>query len=297
MENKFRDFLNKWNGRHVEVVDPTNKNQCFDLAVAFLDFLKLPRSFNHYFAYSIYTNPTNVTKENFDLIPNTTDAKPKAGDIVVWGKSFNGTAGHVAIATGEGKTEGKYTDWFGALSQNDPLGSVCIVKNYKFNHVLGWLRYKKGEQIMENCEEIKKQLKEKTELETELRGIVYEKQGKIETKDKTIDNLNRRIDDVTANTIRLSDEKKALAKKLTLCRKEVSTDLKCYEELIEAKQKVKDFKIIKQTWEETKQTWIDKEIEYNKQIKTLQTRIDNIKSPLKVLLTNILEAIKKMAKK
>ena len=286
MEDKFKRFLDKYNGEHVEVVDPTNKNQCFDLAVAWLDFLGLPRSFNHYFAYSIYTNPTKITKENFDLIPNTDVAKPQAGDIVVWAKSFNRTAGHVAIATGEGKAEGKYTDWFGALSQNDPLYSVCRVKHYKFNHVLGWLRYKKGEQIMENCEEIKKQLKDKTELETYLRGEIDGKQGKIDTMDETIKNLNQQMDGLRADILTLIDEKKALAKKLTICRKEIATDLKCIEELIETKGIIK-------TFEESKQTWIDKETEYNKQIKTLQTRIENIKSPIKVLLTNILEALRK----
>lgn len=138
--SKFKDFLEQFNGQGVEVVDASNRNQCFDLAVAWLDWLDLPRTFNHLYAYSIYQSPTDGTKEAFELIPNTPDGVPLEGDVVVWGKSYNGTAGHVGIATGEGNL-----DTFKAFEQNDPTGSVSHVKEYTYDHVLGWLRPKNYE--------------------------------------------------------------------------------------------------------------------------------------------------------
>lgn len=135
--SKFKDFLEQFDGQGVEVVDASNRNQCFDLVVAWLDWLNLPRTFNHLYAYSIYENATDGTKSGFDLIPNTPDAIPLEGDVVVWAKSYNGTAGHTGIATGEGNT-----DTFKAFEQNDPTGTVSHVKEYSYDHVIGWLRPK-----------------------------------------------------------------------------------------------------------------------------------------------------------
>lgn len=135
--SKFKSFLNQFNNQSVEVVDASNKYQCFDLAVAWLDWLGLPRTFNHLYAYSIYENATDGTKANFTLYPNSPDFVPLEGDVAVWGKAYNGTAGHVGICTGEGNT-----DWFNCFVQNDPLGSVSHVKKYSYGAISGFLRPK-----------------------------------------------------------------------------------------------------------------------------------------------------------
>ena len=139
MEQKFKDFLTKYNNQYVERVDVNALNQCFDLAIAWCEWLGLPISIfsGLIAAHQIYNSPTKVTKDNFTLIPNTPDAVPQAGDIVVWSPFYNGGPGHVGIATGKGDTNS-----FECFEQNDPTGSKSHVKTYNYGSVLGWLRYK-----------------------------------------------------------------------------------------------------------------------------------------------------------
>lgn len=140
MEKKFKQFLAQFNGQSVEVVDPTNKNQCFDLAVAWCMWLGLPRNiFSGLLnAYQIWTNPNALMKEKFDFIKNAPNAIPQVGDIVIFDKAHN----HIVVATGEAVVENMNSDWFKGFSQNDPVGSVCVVNIYNFLHVSGWLRLK-----------------------------------------------------------------------------------------------------------------------------------------------------------
>ena len=124
-------------GQKWEVVDSTNLNQCFDLVVGWADNLGIPRSFQHLYAYQIYANATSLTRNYYELIPNTPLAVPKKGDIVVWGRNFNGGIGHTAVATGFANL--RYLEVF---SQNDPIMAPCILKTYTYDHILGWLRPK-----------------------------------------------------------------------------------------------------------------------------------------------------------
>jgi len=137
IKQEFDKFVFKYNGKFVEVVDPTNKNQCMDLSRAWLDVLGHGEANNHFFAHQVYTAVTVKTKQYFDLISNTPEAIPQTGDIVVWSKSYNGTAGHIAICA-----RGIDTRTFDAFSQNDPTGSPSTIRNYTYTNVLGWLRFK-----------------------------------------------------------------------------------------------------------------------------------------------------------
>jgi hypothetical protein len=140
------EFISKYTGKYLEVVDSTNKYQCFDLAVGYCnEVLGLPTTIfsGLTYAYQIYTNPTTLAKNNFTFIANEADNKPNKGDIVVWSYYYNWTAGHVGVATGEGESTGTSNDWFNCFEQNDPTGAVCQTKKYSFNNVLGWLRFKK----------------------------------------------------------------------------------------------------------------------------------------------------------
>lgn len=132
-----QEYIVKWNGKYQERRDSTNLNQCFDLAVGYvIDVFGLPETTFQglLYAYQIFDKPTDLTSKNFDFIKNTPYAVPKTGDIIVWGKTYNGTAGHVAVVN-KGNT-----DTFEAFSQNDPTGAKCILKTYPYTHVSGWLR-------------------------------------------------------------------------------------------------------------------------------------------------------------
>lgn len=123
-----QQFIDKYNGKYLEAYDPTNLNQCYDLVTQWARDIGLKPPMTMY-AYQIYDNPpTGWTK-----VENTPDAIPKAGDIIVWSKNFNGTAGHTAVAV-----SGNLNN-FVAFSQNDPLGSPCVLKTYSYNYVRGWL--------------------------------------------------------------------------------------------------------------------------------------------------------------
>lgn len=139
LEKYFDDFLSEFNNHSVEVVDPTNFAQCFDLVVAWCWYIGLPLSIftGLLNAYQIFDPSTQIAKDNFDFITNAVDNKPGKGDVVVWAKTYNGTAGHTGIATGNGGLNN-----FEAFEQNDPMGTVSHLKIYKYDHVIGWLKFK-----------------------------------------------------------------------------------------------------------------------------------------------------------
>lgn len=133
---KLIDFININVNKKVEVNDPTNYAQCFDLVIAWCDYLGIPRVFPHLHAYQIYTIWEGAKTQYFDRIVNTPDAVPREGDIPVWGNGY-GPSGHTAVALGGGNTNA-----FNAFSQNDPVNSASIIRTYNYNNVLGWLRPK-----------------------------------------------------------------------------------------------------------------------------------------------------------
>lgn len=140
IKQKLSDFITQNNNKLVEVEDPNNKYQCFDLAFAWVDALGIPRdSIRHLYAYEIYTKPTDSTVKHFEIIPNTSNGVPIAGDIVVFDKKKNGTAGHVAIAT-----DGSDINKCAVFEQNDSSGSNTSLKSvldkHDYTYILGWLR-------------------------------------------------------------------------------------------------------------------------------------------------------------
>lgn len=119
--------------------------QCFDLANDFCAKVLGGKPFVGMWAYEIYTNYTSQpSKALFEKIANTPSFVPKKGDIIVWAKSLNGRAGHVAVCTGKGNTSYFYSydqNWTG---RNDP---VTLVK-HSYDHVLGVLRPKDQTKVL-----------------------------------------------------------------------------------------------------------------------------------------------------
>ena len=132
LEKKFDDFFSQYNGQSLDY-DGIYGGQCFDLIQEWnVNWLGGPFIVGE-FAYQIYGQHPNF----YTSIPNTPDAIPQKGDIVVWAKSYNGFAGHTGVATGKGDL-----NTFECFEQNDPTGTVCHLKVYNYNHVTGWLRLK-----------------------------------------------------------------------------------------------------------------------------------------------------------
>lgn len=137
MDTKFNQFFSLYNGKPVEKEDSSNLNQCFDLAFAWVDLLNIPReTIRHFYAYQIYTLAGDVTKQYFDLIPNTPDGVPQAGDLVVFGQAV-GVAGHVCVANGTGDV-----NTFDSEDQNWSGKQYAMLVHHNYNGVLGWLRPK-----------------------------------------------------------------------------------------------------------------------------------------------------------
>jgi len=149
-------LINKYNGKPCEVVDSTNKNQCFDLAMAWTDSLGIPRVFPFLNATQIYTDFGSEQAKYFTRIENGLFNAPQAGDIVVFRKN------HVVVATGNSNL------WsFEAFSQNDPVGSYCAVKWYNYgylqNTIYGWLHPLCLDKI--TPEEFRKRINDKIETQ------------------------------------------------------------------------------------------------------------------------------------
>lgn len=111
---------------------PENKGQCVGLISVWMDILGVAHEWGD--AKDLLNN---ADKNVFDVILNTPDGVPQVGDVIVWRGAFNGGAGHTGVATGTGDTK-----TFEVFEQNDPLGSNCHLKTYKYSFVDGWLHFK-----------------------------------------------------------------------------------------------------------------------------------------------------------
>lgn len=138
----FDEFVSKYNGKYLDW-DNFYGAQCVDLVQFWSQALGGPRFTGD--AKDI----AGQTRGFYDWIPNTAEAVPQAGDIVVWEGSYNGGPGHVGIATGWGST-----NLFEVFEQNNPTGSPAHTSRRNYNHVAGWLR-KKGVNNMANYTEEK----------------------------------------------------------------------------------------------------------------------------------------------
>lgn len=124
----FTEFMSILNGEYKETAGTTAKNQCVDLANAYIKYvLGLP--------IIEWTNavdfPSKVNSNDYEWIANSATNVPNEGDLVIWG----GTYGHIAIFI-EGDAL-KFT----SFDENYPTGSPCHVQehNYTTPKVLGWL--------------------------------------------------------------------------------------------------------------------------------------------------------------
>lgn len=137
----FDQFIAKYKGKGVDVdgFPKTNPYQCVDLIRQYIkEVLNQPQPKGVTGAKDFFTNFETDPNLNgyFNKIVNTPEGVPSKGDIIIWGATY-GAYGHIAIVNWANASQ------FQALSQNDPLGSLTTLKNYSYNHILGWFTPKK----------------------------------------------------------------------------------------------------------------------------------------------------------
>lgn len=143
-----QEIINAHNNQPWEVEDPTNRDQCFDLAFGWTDNLGIPRgAIRHLYAYQIFTIANDLTYQYFDIIRNAPDNYPEPGDLVVWGMGV-GVAGHVAIAVSANTNSFQSFDqnWDTANYHDGQGNPICRLVNHNYNYVIGWLRPKSTNQ-------------------------------------------------------------------------------------------------------------------------------------------------------
>lgn len=138
MQDKFNKFFNLYNGKGVEYSDPSNPYQCMDAAGKWCEFLGIPyEAIRHLYAYQVWTQPTDLTRKYFDLIPNSATNVAQVGDLVIFGQKV-GTAGHISIGTNKSNS----MDYVGFEQNWAGKKYLTTVVHQKYNGVLGFLRPK-----------------------------------------------------------------------------------------------------------------------------------------------------------
>ena len=152
----YDQFFNQWNNKPCEVSDPTNKEQCMDLAFAWCDAREIPRiAIAHLYAYQVYSVPTEDTYLHFYRIPNTPRMIPKVGDLIVWTYAFNNSAGHIGVVH---HTPAPNLNKVTVFQQNDPIYSDCHLKEYNYTNVAGFLRPMNLSIVTNDCQQYIEQI-------------------------------------------------------------------------------------------------------------------------------------------
>lgn len=126
----FTEFMSILNGEYKETAGTTAKNQCVDLANAYIKFvLELP-----VIEWANAVDFPSKAGDKYEYILNTPTGVPSEGDLIIWG----GTYGHIAIFI-EGNS-----NRFTSFDENFPTGSPCHVQEHTYlsPKVLGWLHPK-----------------------------------------------------------------------------------------------------------------------------------------------------------
>lgn len=133
-----QQFFTKYDGKKIDF-DGFYGAQCMDLANQYIKEVdgRTGWEIARATAYQVWSEFDRITaNQYYTKIVNTPDAVPQAGDLVIWNTTV-GTAGHIAVATGQGNTS-----TFTSFDQNWPGGSACHYQSHNYNGVVGWLRLK-----------------------------------------------------------------------------------------------------------------------------------------------------------
>ncbi|MEK6878643.1 MAG: CHAP domain-containing protein [Nanoarchaeota archaeon] len=284
IQKLFEQFLKEFNNKYVEMYSLENLNKCFDLVSKWIAYMGYPRlTAGLLNAYEIYAPSTQLLRDNFDYIKNTPEAIPQVGDIVVFSKEYNKTAGHTAIATGGGNLK-----TFTTFSQNDPLKSNSHLVTYNYKYVIGWLRSRKtdfeGKEANTALEECLSQhnalvqqaldkdifIKSLQEADTKSKLQLNSQQSEIERLRTTIDNQQKNIEDRNNDIVKLNSDISTLKTTLTNKDSQIAT-------LTEQVNKTTQLITLNNELETQRETWFAQEKSYNAQIGQLKNAIPHNK--------------------
>lgn len=196
------EFVSKYKGKLVDF-DNAYGGQCVDLYRQYVkEVLGLPQTPTVAGAKDIWNGATN----GFDKIANTPDGFPLPGDVMIWGSKY-GPYGHVAIATEAN------TSTFTCFSQNDPSGSLCVIKTYSnWTPLLGWLHPIKVEDSSYKGYDLTNTDSMKVAVDV----LIQLQSGELVRK-ADLDNLSKQINDLRTNhdslTKRVDDLSSVIAEK------------------------------------------------------------------------------------
>ena len=126
------EFIKKFDGKSIDF-DHVYGSQCVDL-------VKLWEDWNGWPVITGNAKDQFRDVDGYTRIRNTPSGVPQQGDIIIWDESVN-KYGHIAIFVKGDSNQ------FVSFDQNWPVGSVCHLQKHYYGGVLGWLRFKKGDDM------------------------------------------------------------------------------------------------------------------------------------------------------
>jgi hypothetical protein len=176
------EFLSILNGEYKETAGTSAKNQCTDLANAYIKYvLGLPA-----IEWANAVDFPSKAGDKYEYILNSPTGVPLEGDLVIWG----GTYGHIAIFL-----EGNTTR-FTSFDENFPTGSPCHVQEHDYKNVLGWLHPKVAPQTNDTTiNELRAQRDTNWNLYQAERNAKIDLETQIDQKNKSIQVLEKMVQD------------------------------------------------------------------------------------------------------
>lgn len=167
-----KQFIDKYNNKKIDF-DGKFGSQCVDLIRKYIEEVL---NINAYTAIPPIEGAsdawTKFNSEYFIKENNTTEWIPTPGTIIIWNRHY-GPYGHIAIVVSATK------DKFTVFSQNDPINSACILKEYTYKYVYGGLKPKNMPIETNELEELLKYFNVKTSQE--LKDMVAKELGFLES--------------------------------------------------------------------------------------------------------------------
>lgn len=135
MSVSLNSFVSAWSGKYVPSRGGLPR-ECVSLSQAWAEVNGVTGApvFPVQYAYQM----GGTRPDFFTWIANTPEGVPQPGDIVVWGKSWGGGAGHTGVVVAAN------VNTMDVFQQNNPTGKPALTKTERYNDCLGWLRLKGG---------------------------------------------------------------------------------------------------------------------------------------------------------
>jgi hypothetical protein len=207
-----QEFIDKHNGKFVEVAGPNSKNQCVDLANKYLQEV-LGQEIVPFADASMF--PARLASR-WNWILYTPERIPSPGDLVIW----DGIVGHIAIFI-EGDT-----NRFTSFDQNYPVGSPAHVQAHTYLRpkVLGWLHPKESMSTVSLDSATFEKLVTNSSRYDEFCKIGYTSAAQVE---KEVNDLKTALSDknltIEVEEQRANEARKELNELITACAKALNT--------------------------------------------------------------------------